>query len=169
MKKFMVFTKLIFISLLFVACGGNYELSDISPNSSISTGDDVLSNSREGRVDEAFWPEGQSQEDTQGSVSIKVTSQNLNNVSDTIDFDVALNTHSVDLSMDLATLSTLTTDTGLTVNALLWDAPRGGHHINGTLSFAATMDGFLVLENASQITLTIHDIDAPERIYSWHR
>jgi hypothetical protein len=76
--------------------------------------------------------------DQQGAIIMEVTPLNLGTPAETLDFDVVLNTHSVDLSMDLATLSTLTTDTGITIQATLWDAPRGGHHVEGKLIFPST-------------------------------
>lgn len=105
--------------------------------------------------------------DQQGAVTVNVTPLNLENPSDQLEFDVALETHSVDLSMDLATLATLTTDTGITVQAATWDAPRGGHHVEGKLLFPATKDGKAILENASKLTLTITDVDAPSRVFEW--
>ena len=105
--------------------------------------------------------------DQQGAVTVNVTPLNLENPSDQLEFDVALETHSVDLSMDLATLATLTTDTGITVQATTWDAPRGGHHVEGKLIFPATKDGKTILEDASKLTLTITDVDAPSRVFEW--
>lgn len=105
--------------------------------------------------------------DAQGAVTVEVTPLNLENPSDQIEFDVVLDTHSVDLSMDLATLATLTTDTGVTIPATLWDAPRGGHHVEGKLIFPATNDGKSILDGATKLTLTIVDVDAPSRIFDW--
>jgi hypothetical protein len=70
--------------------------------------------------------------DEQGAVVFQVTPLDLTNPTDTLDFDVAMNTHSVDLGIDLAPLSTLMTDTGLTLQATKWDAPGGCHHVDGT-------------------------------------
>lgn len=105
--------------------------------------------------------------DAQGAVTVYVTPLNLNNPAEQLEFDIALETHSVDLSMDLAMLATLTTDTGLTVQATTWDAPRGGHHIQGKLIFPATQDGKSILEGASKLTLTITGVDAPTRSFEW--
>lgn len=105
--------------------------------------------------------------DVQGAVTVNVTPLNLDNPSDELEFDIALETHSVDLSMDLATLATLTTDTGITVQATKWDAPRGGHHVEGTLIFPATKDGKAILDNASELTLMIADVDALSRVFQW--
>ena len=97
-----------------------------------------------------------------------VTPLDLNGSGETLEFDVAMNTHSVDLGMDLADRSTLTTDSGLTVAATTWDAPPGGHHVSGTLTFPASMEGKSLLEGATQVTLTIRDVDAPERVFVWN-
>ena len=69
--------------------------------------------------------------------------------------------------MDLAALATLATDRGKTVQASQWDAPSGGHHVSGKLIFPATVDGQPLLEGAQKLTLTIKNLDAPERVFSW--
>ncbi len=114
-----------------------------------------------------LWPDGEGQLDEQGFVEVEVTPLNLNAPDETLNFNVGLNTHSVDLSMDLAPLAKLEADNGLGVQAILWDAPSGGHHVSGVLSFPATTDGVTLLEGASHLTLTIHDVDAPERSFTW--
>lgn len=105
--------------------------------------------------------------DEQGAVTIEVTPTNLENPGDAVIFEITMNTHSVDLSMDLAQLAVLSTDTGKTVQATLWDAPRGGHHVEGKLSFPATIDGSDLLEGAKSVTITISNVDAPARIFTW--
>jgi cytoskeletal protein RodZ len=105
--------------------------------------------------------------DNQGAVEVSVTPINLDNPGEQLVFDVALNTHSIDLSMDLATMATLNTDTGKSVQAATWDAPRGGHHVEGKLSFPASVDGQPFLDGAKTLTLIIKDLDAPERVLSW--
>ena len=112
-------------------------------------------------------PGGMTRTDQQGAVVVEVTPLNLDQPGQTLDFQVSLNTHSVDLSMDLATLATLATDTGLQVEAISWDGPRGGHHVSGTLSFPATADGKPLLEGTSQLTLTISSVDTEARILTW--
>jgi hypothetical protein len=105
--------------------------------------------------------------DEQGAVAVEVTLLNLGTSAETLDFYVTMNTHFVDLNMDLATLSTLITDTGLSVQATLWDAPRGGHHVEGRLIFPATKNGKSILEGATKLTLTILNVDAPSRAFEW--
>lgn len=105
--------------------------------------------------------------DQQGAIIFEITPLNLDAPTDTLEFDVVLTTHSIDLSMDLATTSTITTDTDVSVDATLWDAPLGGHHVEGKLIFPATKDGKLILEGATKLTLTILNVDAPTRIFEW--
>jgi hypothetical protein len=105
--------------------------------------------------------------DNQGAVAVIVKPLDLDAQAGKLEFEVTLDTHSVDLSMDLAALATLTTDTGFTVQAEGWDAPPGGHHASGTLSFPASVDGKAILDNASRLTLIIKDVDAPERAFAW--
>jgi hypothetical protein len=48
---------------------------------------------------------------------VLVVTVELGTPADTLEFDVAMNTPLIDLSMDLAALSTLSTDTGVTLQA----------------------------------------------------
>jgi hypothetical protein len=105
--------------------------------------------------------------DEQGAVVFQVTPLNLGTPADTLQFDVAMNTHSVDLSMDLAVLSTLSTDTGATVPASKWDAVPGGHHVSGTLIFPSAQGGKSILDGANKLTLTIVNVDTPARVFEW--
>ncbi len=108
-----------------------------------------------------------SRSDSQGNVTVEVKPENLGQPGDNLVFDVAMNTHMVDLSMDLAKLATLTTDQGETIQASQWDGPKGGHHVNGKLIFPSSANGKPVLDGASRITLTIKGVDAPTRVFTW--
>jgi len=105
--------------------------------------------------------------DEQGAVVFELTPLNLGTPADMLEFDVAMNTHSVDLSMDLASLSTLSTDTNVTVQARKWDAIPGGHHVSGKLLFPIMKDGKSILDGASKFTLTIINVDAASRVFEW--
>ena len=105
--------------------------------------------------------------DGQGAVTVEVKPDNLSNPGNTLIFEISMSTHSIELSMDLASLATLATDNGRTVQATVWDAPRGGHHVSGTLSFPAFVDGKSILDGATKLTLTIKDVAAQERVFSW--
>lgn len=105
--------------------------------------------------------------DSQGAVTMVVKPLELNSTQDTLNFEVSMDTHSIDLSMDLAALATLSTDTGMTVQAARWDAQLGGHHVSGTLSFPSRVEGKTMLDDASKLTLIIKDVDASERVFTW--
>jgi hypothetical protein len=161
--KRLVLPILLVLSLLLAACSplqsnGYKTVPTTAPASSnsntlpVSTGQE---NSELTRTDE------------QGAVTFEVTPVNLSKAADSLEFDVSMNTHSVDLSMDLAQLATLTTDTGLTIQASKWDATPGGHHVPGKLIFPVTQDGKSVLDGAGKLTLTIVNVDVPSRVFEW--
>jgi hypothetical protein len=100
-------------------------------------------------------------------VEFAVTPLNLPSPGETLDFDISLNTHSVDLSWNLAAQSVLTTDTGLEARGLSWPV-GGGHHYEGTLTFPAkAADGKPLLDGVTKLTLTIRDADAASRMFEW--
>jgi hypothetical protein len=105
--------------------------------------------------------------DSQGAVTVIVNPLGLDNQDQQLEFEIALETHSVDLSMDLAETAILTTDTGLTIQASEWDGLRGGHHVSGTLSFPASVDGNPILHGVPILTLIIRNVDVPERVFAW--
>jgi len=106
--------------------------------------------------------------DRQGEVEVVVTPMDIGDGSDgVIRFEVTMNTHSVDLSMDLARLSNLATDLGVRLDAESWTG-GSGHHVSGQLDFPEyTPDGTPLIGDAKEIILTIRDIDAPERVFVW--
>ena len=158
--KRLILPLLLTLTLILVACAPSQVSTDqTSPQPAAS----VSTRSAPSQADAGDL----TRSDQQGAVTVNVTPLNLDNPSDQLEFDVALETHSVDLSMDLATLATLTTDTGITVQATAWDAPRGGHHVEGKLTFPAIKEGKTILDNANKLTLTITDVDAPSRVFEW--
>ena len=162
MKRFIL-PILIILTLLLAACApkeANTEKTD-SVTAPITNNTNASETSSEGDAS------GLTRSDEQGAVTFEVTPVNLSDATDALEFDVSMNTHSVDLSMDLAKLATLTTDTGLTVPAEKWDATPGGHHVPGKLIFPATQDGKSVLDGAAKLTLTIVNVDAPTRVFEW--
>lgn len=107
------------------------------------------------------------QSDAQGAITVDITPENLDQPGDQVIVDVSMDTHSVNLSMDLAKLASLSTDTGKKVRAILWDAPRGGHHVQGKLSFPTIVDGKNIFDQANSMTITIIDVDAKSRVFTW--
>lgn len=104
--------------------------------------------------------------DRQGAVEFAVTPLDMQGGSE-LRFEISMNTHSVDLSMDVSELATLETDLGASYPALSWSG-GSGHHVQGVLVFpGATAEGDPLLSGAREITLRIRDIDAPERVFTW--
>ena len=97
-----------------------------------------------------------------GSVDFKVT---LMDKTQALVFNVAMDTHSVDLdSYDLKTLSVLRDGQKNEFAPVSWDAPPGGHHRSGTLTF----DFPESLQQGQAITLIIRDVSGvPERVFEW--
>jgi len=81
-------------------------------------------------------------------------------------FDITLDTHSVDLdALDLAD-ATLHNDRGDTLTARPWSAPKGGHHREGALTFDGDAAQFLA--GVDWIELVITGVgDLPERTLRW--
>lgn len=81
---------------------------------------------------------------------------------------VVMDTHSVDLDgFDLATLARARLDGGPWVAPSAWDSPKGGHHREGTLAFAAWDRASL--DAAKSVELEIRDVAVPSRILRWAR
>lgn len=103
-----------------------------------------------------------------GQVTLTATRQLKEN---SLSFTIALNTHSVDLDgYDLSQLALLRTDQGREVLPSSWDAPKGGHHRQGTLTFpATTADGRPVVAAGTQyIELVIKGVGGvSERVLRW--
>jgi hypothetical protein len=145
------------LGLLLAACG--------SPTAPAPTPSSASANSATATAANAV-PVGDdlTQTNNEAMVTVAVTPLDLADQSAaTLDFKIALNTHSVDLAYDLATIATLSNDAGEIVRPNKWDGPAGGgHHREGTLSFPQ-------LKNRGQaLTLTLRGIAAvPERTFTW--
>ena len=76
------------------------------------------------------------QSSNEQGVTVKVTAKSIGLVGSRWEFAVVLDTHSADLSDDLAQSAILTTDDGRTFRPSGWlGAPPGGHHREGVLAF----------------------------------
>jgi hypothetical protein len=88
-----------------------------------------------------------------GEVTVKIEPTGMTPSGAT--FDVAFDTHSVDLNLDIAAGARLVVD-GTEWTGAAWDGPgAGGHHREGTLTFDATADP------AGTAELTISGLDEP--------
>lgn len=103
------------------------------------------------------------QSNNEQAVAVDVTPLNLADGGNTLDFEVAFNTHSVDLDFDPAAISVLRDGAGREYPAVAWEgAAPGGHHRSGVLRFQ-------VPDNAPDfIEVVIHDVaGVPERVFHW--
>jgi hypothetical protein len=86
-------------------------------------------------------------------------------------FTIVLDTHAVNLDgYDLTQLAVLSTDQGIEVAPSSWDAPPGGHHRQGTLSFpTTTTDGSpAITPETTVLRLSIRDVGGvPETVLQW--
>jgi len=165
MKRFVIPTLLV-LTFILTACapsqsGANLFTPEVAPasnNNPMLTNKPASSATGNGEL---------ARTDEQGAVVFQITPLNLDTAIDTLEFDVAMNTHSIDLGMDLASLSTLSTDTGVAIPAAKWDATPGGHHVDGKLIFPLMTNGKSILDSASKLTLTIVNVDAASRVFEW--
>lgn len=102
------------------------------------------------------------QENSGGEVDIKVTPLVLK-VGEKPQFRLEFNTHSVDLDLDVAKVTSLVTDRGPLSGEASWEgSPPGGHHREGTLTFvdnlAETKSVILILRGVAGIS---------ERKFTW--
>lgn len=151
---------------LLAGCTGSSQSQ--SATSSVSQAQPSSAPALQVENSEQPWDEDLARWDKQGAVEIEIRPRNLlSPIGGLLEFDVFMNTHSVDLSMDLAALSTLETDLGLYVSAGWWSG-GSGHHVQGVLTFPERdAAGRVILEGARTITLRIEGIDAPVREFEW--
>lgn len=98
-----------------------------------------------------------------GAVTLAVKPLNLGSGASNLDFEVDMNTHSVDLGVDLKALSVLKTDAGVEIAPLAYQG-GSGHHVSARLSFPADK-----LAGAKKLTLVIRNLAGiPERTFSWN-
>ncbi len=84
-------------------------------------------------------------------------------VGEPVVFDVAMNTHSVELIDDMTQIAILRDDAGKVYKATAWDGPGGGgHHREGTLKFPA------LTSKPKYVELVIKGLaQVPERVFKW--
>ena len=150
---------LVAVALVTLACG--------APNGTLSGSPDAAAAPSTGR--NADIPsQSATQASEEGEVTVTVTWRGVN--AGPV-FAVAMDTHSVDLDRyDLKDLAVLKTDAGQELRPITWDAPKGGHHRDGTLTFSATGPdaGPSIAPDALTMTLVIRDVaDVRERTFQW--
>ncbi len=98
-----------------------------------------------------------------GSVTVAVKPTALA-VGAPVEFDIAMNTHAVDLSDDLTKTAFLRDDTGKEYQPIGSDGPaEGGHHRSGVLKFPA------LTGKPKYVELVIKGLaQVPERVFRWN-
>lgn len=104
-----------------------------------------------------------SKENTGGNVTVIVTPKVLTPKKQVV-FEVAYETHSVELDFDAASISSLIDSEDTDYGSPSWEgSPPGGHHRKGTLTFTKPLSG-----NARSITLTLTNVAGiPSRTLTW--
>jgi len=106
-----------------------------------------------------------------GAVTVKVTPLNLQNAeAKTLDFEVVLDTHSVELDVDLAKTATLQVD-DTQIEPTAWKSASGkAHHVEGVLSFPATdAAGESILKGTKTISLLIGSLPGKHELtFTWN-
>lgn len=126
----------------------------------------------EERNDNASGRENPRQSDTsafaektnsEGTVTIKVTPQNISGDAESWDFKISLDTHSGDLTDDLTAVSLLSDEKGKEFKPISWVGdPPSGHHREGILKFDP------ISPKPESITLKINQVGGVEkRIFLW--
>jgi hypothetical protein len=148
MKKVAVFLVVSVSGLALTACGA---VADPTPAAQAAS-------------DVAVPEAGLTQTKDEAAVTVTVTPLNLDDPSAvTLDFEIALNTHSVELAYNMLSISALRSDTGQETQPVAWDGPTGGgHHVSGTLSFPS------LKERSQSVTLILRGIaGVPARTFEW--
>lgn len=103
------------------------------------------------------------QTNEEANVSIEVTPTVIEKGKDP-QFQIAFNTHSVDLSFNVTKIVVLVDDKGNNYSASSWDGSGpGGHHRNGTLNFSKP------LADVKYVELIIKDVaGVSERKFRWN-
>lgn len=106
-----------------------------------------------------------------GRVTVKATWQGQQEAGGPLVVRVVMDTHSVDLDgYDLSKMAVLRGGQGVEVAPLSWEAPPGGHHRDGVLTFPSTDGtGRPVLDSDVQVAeMVIRGVaGVPERVLSW--
>lgn len=108
---------------------------------------------------------GVMQSDSSGSVTVQL--EWLTGRTDSVDFRVLMDTHSVSLNAyNLRTLAVLRDDAGQDYGPIAWDPAGAGHHRSGTLRFA--VPDSLKEGRTKYIEVLVRNVaGVPERTFKW--
>lgn len=162
-KLALLMTILVLATLLLVACAGapTPTAAPVSTKAPTATSP-AVSNLAASSASKSNGAAFETQSNAGGSVTVDVKPATLI-VGEPVVFDVAMNTHSVDLSDDMTKISILRDDAGQEYKPTAWDGPEGGgHHRSGSLKFAA------LATKSKYVELVIKGLaQVPERVFKW--
>lgn len=145
---------LLLAGLLLAACGGTTAAPTLN-NAGRATSASSTTNSKTESPYAAQTVEG-------GSVAVKATPLKMQ-VNAPLEFEIAMDTHSVELADDMLKAVVLRDDNGMEFAPTTWDGPgAGGHHREGKIKFAP------LTMSTKTLTLVVKNIaGVPERLYKW--
>lgn len=164
-KMVLLASALMLLALLLAACGGTPPLT-LAPAPTPSTRSGQAAPGAASNTQPATSKSGSAGFETRsnesGSVTVDVKPTALE-AGKPIVFDIAMNTHSVDLSDDMTKITLLRDDAGKEYKPTAWDGPSGGgHHREGMLTFAA------LTTKPKFVELVIQELaGVPERVFKW--
>ena len=153
-KLFLVGGLVFLTSVLLAACGGT-TASPTPNNAGQATSASSTTNSKTESAFAAQTVEG-------GSVAVKVTPLKMEPTAP-LEFEIAMDTHSVDLADDMMKAVVLRDDSGMEFTPSAWEGPgAGGHHREGKIKFAP------LTMNTKSLTLVVKNVaGVPERAFRW--
>lgn len=100
--------------------------------------------------------------DDQSAVAITITPIDILSSSPEWKFDVAMNTHSIELKSPMISI-VLVDDKGNEYKPIAWDGPTEGHHMNGALIFDK------IIPMSKSIVLKVKNSDnISGRLFKWN-
>lgn len=107
-------------------------------------------------------PAYKTQQQESGDITLSVTPKVLSSKKPA-SFEIILDTHSVDLTFDMAGISNLEDINKTPYGKSVWEGdPPGGHHRKGTLTFSDRLK-----DSADVVTLTFSDIAGTDWKFQW--
>lgn len=101
-----------------------------------------------------------SQTKTMGAVDVELTPIKLEPGQSMV-FELALNTHSVDLSYNYAEIISAEDNNGNRYDAIKWSGGEGGHHLRGEVELEP------LLKDVNKIKIYIGEIDNAKAEFEW--
>ncbi len=156
-KLFLLVASVFLISLLLACAGTNSTPSAIPAQGTSATNAEqpAKTNSDASLALDSQMVEG-------GNVAVKVTPLKWQ-PNAPLEFDIAMDTHSVELDDDMLKAVVLRDNSGMEFTPSAWEGPgAGGHHREGKIIFAP------LTTNTKALTLVVKNVaGVPERLYKW--